>query len=130
VDSNSIRVATKDDLGQMVEMLHKFHDKSGVDSDLDLDSALIALGVMASMETLFICETGIIGYQGGSIWYTGDKVAQVVLIWSERPGTGVRLLKHAVKEAKKQGYKYFQCNSLESLEPEKMNKVLEKMGFA
>lgn len=127
--SNYIRQATKEDLPELMNMIDKFYAASNVDIKLNKDAVAANMGKLAGIGGLYICDTGMVGFQLGEIWYSGDPVGQVVMIWSDKPGTGIKLLKFAARQAKKMGAKYFQCNSLLSLEPEKLESVLKRMKY-
>ena len=127
--SDYIRLATREDLPKLLEMIDRFYAAANLDIPLNKDSVAANMGKLAGVGGLFVCDTGFIGFQMGEIWYSGDPCGQVVMIWSDKPGTGVKLLKFAAKMAGKMGAKYFQCNSLLSLEPDKLEKVLNRMGY-
>lgn len=127
--TDSIRLATQEDVPAITGMIERFYEKSGVPHKLNMDSAFKSIGAISGLGSMFFCKYGMIGYIPGVIWYSGDRVAQVAMIWTDKAGYGVKLLRHAQTHAKENGYKYFQCNSLNSLESGKMNTVLERLDY-
>lgn len=127
--SNSVRLAKEEDIPELMSMVDRFYHASGVDIDLNQLAVSQYMGQLSGLGQLFICDGGMVGFQIGSIWYSGDLVGQVVMIWSDKPGIGVKLLKFAEKKAKKMGAKYFQCNSLLTLEPKKLENILRRLEY-
>jgi hypothetical protein len=127
--SDYIRQATKEDLPMMLDMIDRFYAAANLDIPLNKEAVASNMGRLAGIGGMYVCDTGFIGFQMSQIWYSGDPVGQVVMVWSDKPGTGVKLLKFAAKKAAKMGAKYFQCNSLLSLEPEKLEKVLSRLEY-
>ena len=136
-----IRAGQLIDLERCLDMAESFYEVAGYKDDVPLcrDSCREFMEFSMSQGLLFVAalEDSVVGFVLGiaSPYIMNKKyLAGAELAWWVEPEhrkgtTGVRLLKAIEKSAKDLGVKMWSMMSLESVEPEKMERLYNALGY-
>ena len=136
-----IRAGQLIDLERCLDMAENFYEVAGYKEDIPLcrDSCREFMEFAMSQGLLFVAalEGSVVGFVLGiASPYIMNKnyLAGAELAWWVEPeyrkgSTGIKLLKAIEKSAKDLGIKMWSMMSLESVEPEKMERLYKALGY-
>ena len=133
-----IRLATKKDMPQILRMGESFFNASGY-SDIttfNKEDTETLVEVLIEKETLLTDgKSAILGFLVFPVFMnTSCIVAQELFWWVDEDarssGVGIKILKSAEAEAKKQGATTMMMLSIKDLDGEKINKLYERLGYS
>jgi len=132
-----IKLATKEDMPQLLRMGESFFNESGY-SDLTTfnkdDTEKVVNHLIDNGWLLTDGKSAILGFLVFPLFMnTSSKVAQELFWWvdedARKTGVGLRILKKAEKLAKEHGAETMMVLSLNELNGEKVNQLYERLGY-
>ena len=136
-----IRAGQLIDLDSCLDMAEEFYAVSGYSEDIPIcrDSCREFMEVSINQGLLFVADTGskIVGFVMGiaspavmnKAYLSGAELVWWVNPEHRKGPTGIKLLKSIEKSAKELGVKMWSMMSLESSEPEKIDRLYTALGY-
>jgi GNAT superfamily N-acetyltransferase len=133
-----IRIATEDDIPSILLLCEEFWAYTIYDEAFNADHTRLMVDMALDHGLLAVLDAGtIVGFVAGiksallgsTQALTGTELAWWISPDHRKGRNGIKLMLFIEDLARKQGIKYWNMISMESSDPERANKIYEKLGY-